>query len=276
MERVSHTYQLDAAAVEICQETTMHTPVRLLGTKYLYLFIGVSMLTAPNSAPATLSVPILRAKGLPAKWVSFRIPPPPRSSAPLSSLFSCTQRYHQHSPQRNVARKSSCQTTRNLRAAALVNLWFAFVGMHRLPEEGTYVIFCLASVAPPPVSTLEGVHRLAIVQAINSPAWCSTAASPQISLCSKVTSRNCFTSHIITRAAAAAAAAAAAVYRMFFCVTSGEGIFYFSETIPLGGGNQVPGRGLFCFSQIPREETPPGREGKYNSPTKTHAPTHRD
>ena len=54
------------------------------------------MLTAPNSPPATLSVPILRPKELPAKWVSFRITPPPRSSAPRSSLFSCTQRYHHH------------------------------------------------------------------------------------------------------------------------------------------------------------------------------------
>ena len=57
----------------------------------------------------------------------------------------------------------------NLHAGALVNLWFTFVGMHKLPEEGTYVIFCQASVAPPPVSTLEGIRRLAKAQANNIP-----------------------------------------------------------------------------------------------------------
>ena len=56
---------------------------------------------------------------------------------------------------------------------ALENLCFAFVGVHKLPEEGTHVISCQTSVAPPPSSTLEGIHRLTTVQATNSPASCS-------------------------------------------------------------------------------------------------------
>ena len=141
--------------------------------------------------------------------------------------------------------------------------------MHKLPEEGTYVILCQASTAPPPVSTLEGIHRLATVQAIN-PRGAPPAALPQKTLCSVVTSRNCFTSHIITRAAAAAVAA---VCRMLFCVTSGEGIFHFSETTPPEGEETKYPRGIYLiFTYTTRGETPPGGEGKNNPPTRHARP----
>ena len=153
-----------------------------------------------------------------------------------------------------------------------MNLWFAFVGMHKLPEEGTYVILCQASTAPPPVSTLEGIHRLATVQAIN-PRGAPPAALPQKTLCSVVTSRNCFTSHIITRAAAAAVAA---VCRMLFCVTFGEGIFHFSETTPPGGEETKYPRGIYLIFTYTTGGDSPGRGRQKQSANKTRAPNHRD
>ena len=53
-------------------------------SRYLYLFIGVSVLTAPNSLPATISVPILRPKGL--GHLSY-FPPAPLLRTYLFSLL---------------------------------------------------------------------------------------------------------------------------------------------------------------------------------------------
>ena len=135
---------------------------------------------SPEFPPTTFFVPILRPNELPAKCVSFSIPSP---APPLLSLFFSRAISTTISTTKVMLRVSqTCQPIRNLHAGALVNLSLAFVGVHKLPVEGTHVISCQTSVAPPPSSTLEGIHRLTTVQATNSPASCSTCCVSNIPL----------------------------------------------------------------------------------------------